>query len=114
MASSWLLRHSESLEVLLHHWEAACLLWVGVQECPGEGARLESVMHSASASSGMRRITLQIQLGLCATLLQHCEGCHDAEAARTDRLGRGAPQKIEPLTGILAKILERKQAIVER
>ncbi|CAL5223195.1 g5670 [Coccomyxa viridis] len=36
------------------------------------------------------------------------------EAARSDRLGKGALQKIEPLTGVLAKILERKQAIIDR
>ena len=42
------------------------------------------------------------------------EGLSCAEAARSDRLGKGAPQKIEPLTGVLAKILERKQAIIDR
>lgn len=42
------------------------------------------------------------------------KGCRVAEAARSDRLGKGALQKIEPLTGVLAKILERKQAIIDR
>ena len=42
------------------------------------------------------------------------KGCRVAEAARSDRLGKGAPQKIEPLTGVLAKILQRKQAIIDR
>ncbi len=42
------------------------------------------------------------------------QGWHVAEAARSDRLGKGAPRKIEPLSGVLAKILERKQAIIDR
>ena len=51
---------------------------------------------------------------LCNTEVLQCEHQCVAEAARTDRLGKGAPQKSEPLTGVLAKILERRQAIVDR
>jgi hypothetical protein len=38
-----------------------------------------------------------------------------AEAARSDRLGKStAPKRIEPLSGVLAKILERREAVVQR
>ena len=38
-----------------------------------------------------------------------------AEAARSDRLGKSSvPKRIEPLSGVLAKILERKEAVVQR
>ena len=38
-----------------------------------------------------------------------------AEAARTDRLGKTqGPPKIEPLSDVLAKILQRKEAVIQR
>ena len=40
---------------------------------------------------------------------------HAAEAARSDRLGKTqGPPKIEPLSDVLAKILQRKEAVVQR
>jgi len=66
---------------------------------PAFGKLLSELRHSASNA-------------VMCELMAACSSA--AEAARTDRLGKGGPQKIEPLSGVLAKIMERKQAIVQR
>ena len=37
-----------------------------------------------------------------------------AETARTDRIGKGFVPQIQPLSGVLAKILQRKQEAIDR
>lgn len=39
---------------------------------------------------------------------------HPAETAITDRIGKGFVAQIQPLTGVLAKILQRKEEAIRR
>ena len=49
--------------------------------------------------------------GGSVTALSACMG---AETARTDRIGKGFVPQIQPLTGVLAKILQRKEEAIKR
>lgn len=44
---------------------------------------------------------------------QHWDGTA-ADAARSDRIGKGAAPAIQPLSGVLAKILQRKEEAISR
>ena len=53
--------------------------------------------------------------GLCDSRGGDARGaCVHAEAARTDRIGKGFVPQIQPLTGVLAKILQRKEEAIKR